>query len=318
MNIGKKVMRTRSLCATLVALVGSFVGNEAWAGIGIGVLGDSYSDEYQFYAPHRASARNWVEILAKTRSVDFGGFRASSWGEPRNQGFAYNWARSGATSRDVIASGQHKGLAAQVARGEVGIAVVFAGGNDFIESLHATDPGRELDGLANRAFANVKLAADTLLAASPDVKLLVATVPDVRDLPEVREALRSGKLAPAMAARVAAEIDAFNQQVRHMATPAGRVAIFDFAKINRISHVLSPQFVVVGGRKVERERTGNSPDCLFLGDARHLGTMGQGMIAKLMIDALNKKCGAGIKPLDEQEIAALCDALTSSPLATGE
>ena len=44
-----------------------------WRG-GIGVLGDSYSDEYQFYPPHRSTARNWVEILAATRRLNFGRF----------------------------------------------------------------------------------------------------------------------------------------------------------------------------------------------------------------------------------------------------
>lgn len=310
-------MSTRSLCATVVAVVGICFGNPAEAANGVGVLGDSYSDEYQFYPPNRASARNWVEILARTRSVDFGEFRTASRGEPRNRGFAYNWARSGATSRDMIAAGQHTGLAAQVAGGDVRIAVIFVGGNDFIDALHAPDPGRGLDGLASRAFANVKLAADTLLAASPEVKLLVATVPDVRDLPEFRDALRSGKLDASLAARAATEIETFNAQIRRLAPRGGRVAIFDFARINRISHVIAPQYVVVGGRKVERERIGDSPDRLFLGDVRHLGTMGQGMIAKLIVEHLNKKCGAGIKPLDEREIVVIGDGLAPSSLASG-
>ena len=36
---------------------------------GVGVMGDSYSDEYQFYPPDRSTARNWVEILAATRGA---------------------------------------------------------------------------------------------------------------------------------------------------------------------------------------------------------------------------------------------------------
>src|SRR6188474_2963230 len=82
---------------------------------GIGVLGDSYSDEYQFYPPDRSTARNWVEILAATRGLDFGRFGDEGRGEPRNQGFAYNWARSDATTEDLIATGQHAGLAGQIA-----------------------------------------------------------------------------------------------------------------------------------------------------------------------------------------------------------
>ena len=38
---------------------------------GIGVIGDSISDEYRFYAPDRATARNWVEILASSRGLYF-------------------------------------------------------------------------------------------------------------------------------------------------------------------------------------------------------------------------------------------------------
>ena len=89
---------------------------------GIGVIGDSYSDEYQFYPPDRTTARNWVEILAETRSLDFGRFSTASRGEPRNQGYAFNWARSDATTDDLIATGQHSGLAAQVGarRGQAG------------------------------------------------------------------------------------------------------------------------------------------------------------------------------------------------------
>ncbi len=107
---------------------------------GVAVLGDSYSDEYQFYAPDRAAARNWVEILAATRGVNFGTFTTAGRGEPRNQGFAYNWARSEATTDDMIRQGQHTGAAAQVARGEVGVVWIFVGGNDFIDALNAADP----------------------------------------------------------------------------------------------------------------------------------------------------------------------------------
>ena len=105
----------------------------------IGVLGDSYSDEYQFYPPDRSTAQNWVEILASARGLNFGRYSAESRGEPRNQGFEFNWARSDATSTDLITSGQHTGLAAQVASGEVRVVVIFIGGNDFIYALQSRD-----------------------------------------------------------------------------------------------------------------------------------------------------------------------------------
>ena len=68
--------------------------------VGIGVLGDSFADEYQFYPPDRSTARNFVEQLAEDRALNFGPFDAdgAARGEPRNAGFAFNWAKDGATT----------------------------------------------------------------------------------------------------------------------------------------------------------------------------------------------------------------------------
>lgn len=309
-------MSTRTFFAAVaLSSMLMFEGGEAQAGGGVGILGDSYSDEYQFYAPHREKARNWVEILGSTRSIDFGEFRTSSWGGPRNSGFAYNWAKSGATTASMIAEKQHEGLADQIAKGDVAIAVVFVGGNDFIEALHSSDPRANLQGLGRTAAANVKMATETLLAASPNVKVVIATVPDVRELPEFRTRIRERTLDPAIAASAVAEIDMFNAELRRLQASTNRIAIFDFAKISKISQVLAPTHITVAGRKIERERVGDSPDRLFLGDSRHLGTVAQGMLAKFLADCLNKNCGTRIKPLDEREIVELADRVADSLIA---
>lgn len=285
----------------------------------MGVLGDSYSDEYQFYAPHRSSARNWVEILA-ARGVNFGDFQDSSRGEPRNQGFAYNWARSGATSADMIASGQHTGLASQVASGQVSAVVIFVGGNDFIDALHAPNPEASLKGSGIRALDNVRLAVETLRAASTSVKIMVATVPDLRDLPEFRQALRSKTLPLSLADLASAEVETFNAEVRRLAARDSGLWVFDFASISRLSRLMYPKFITVAGRRVEREKSGDTPDSLFLADERHLGTIGQGMLAKFMVDALNRGCKQTLPPLREDEIVSLADAVgpgSPSGLASG-
>ena len=164
-----------------------------WRG-GIGVLGDSYSDEYQFYPPHRSTARNWVEILATTRRLNFGRFSTASRDEPRNQGYEYNWARSDATTDDLIATGQHLGVAAQAARGEVGLVVVFIGGNDFINAMKTPDPVAAFREVGPRAEANLERAVATILEAHPAVKVVIITVPDIRELPEFRVPLSTGHL----------------------------------------------------------------------------------------------------------------------------
>ena len=312
-------MSTRSLVAAVV--LSSMGSLPACAG-GVGVLGDSYSDEYRFYAPHREAARNWVEILHATRGVDFGPYQAESRDEPRNSGFAYNWARSGATSADMIASGQHSGLAEQVRRGEVGMAVVMVGGNDFIAALRASDPRSALEGLSGRVLANLRTAQEALLDASPGVRVAMATVADVRDLPEFRDLIRSGAIPPASAALAGSEIEALNVAIRRLASdPArppdrGRVAVFDFAAINRVSRLISSRSVFVGGRRIDRERIGDAPDRLFLADARHLGTAGQGMIAKYLVECLNARFDAGIAPLGDREILSLAEAVAQASPAT--
>jgi GDSL-like Lipase/Acylhydrolase len=155
----------------------------------IGVLGDSYSDEYQFYPPDRSTAQNWVEILARARGLSFGRYSTESRGEPRIQGFEFNWARSDATSTDMIKSGQHTGLAGQVASGEVGVVVIFIGGNDFIYALHSRDAAALVHSVLTRAQANLRIAVDTILRASPRVHLLIATLPNILELPEFAEPL---------------------------------------------------------------------------------------------------------------------------------
>jgi len=75
------------------------------------VAGDELSDEYA--GRSLGDARGWVEILAGRGSLRL-------WddvGEPRRSGFEFNWAAVGATSRTLLADGQHTGLAGQMASG---------------------------------------------------------------------------------------------------------------------------------------------------------------------------------------------------------
>ena len=89
---------------------------------GIGIMGDSNSDEYRAddnrggeYAP---TTLNWMEQLVLSRELNFGPW--GTWGGPRRTGYEYNWARSGATAHSLITSGQHTGLAQQVAARDPG------------------------------------------------------------------------------------------------------------------------------------------------------------------------------------------------------
>jgi phospholipase/lecithinase/hemolysin len=276
---------------------------------GIGVLGDSYSDEYQFYPPDRSTARNWVEILVASRGLDFGSFAAQSRGEPRNQGYAFNWARSDATTEDLIRTGQHTGLAAQVARGAVNIVVIFIGGNDFINALKAADPVAALGRVLPRALDNHRAAVRTIRAASPRVKLVLVTLPDVRHLPEFAGPLRDGRLPSAVADRFTSAIRQYNTQLRSTAASDPRFALIDLDLATRAANLVSEDYVLVGGRWLDRRHPGNRLNCFFLADVRHPGTLSLGLMARMFIEVVNARFGAGIAPLEPQEVLALAGAV---------
>jgi phospholipase/lecithinase/hemolysin len=276
---------------------------------GIGVIGDSYSDEYQFYPPDRSTARNWVEILASTRGLNFGRFSLASRGEPRNQGYEYNWARSDATTASLLASGQHTGVAAQVARGEVSVVYVFIGGNDFIHALHSTDPLRALDGALPRALRNYRAAVETVRAASPDVKLVLGTLPDIRDLPEFAGPIREGRVSLALADAYTDALRTYNAQIRTLAA-GGRAALIDLDLATRAANLLSRDHVLVSGLRLDRRRPANRLDHFFLADVRHPGTLGQGLMARMFIEVLNARFGMKIEPLGDREVLAFAQSLS--------
>jgi phospholipase/lecithinase/hemolysin len=279
---------------------------------GVGVLGDSYSDEYQFYPPDRATARNWVEILAATRGLDFGPYTEVCRGEPRNRGYAFNWARSDATTDDMITTGQHTGLAAQVARGEVGIVVLFIGGNDFINAMREPDPARAAAETLRRALANHRLATRTILDASPRIRLVLVTLPDIRNLPEFAGPLRAGWLPATTADAFTGAIRRFNAQIRSLAASHPRVALVDLELATRAANLVSTEYVLADGRKLDRLHPGNTLDRFFLADLRHPGTLGQSLMARMFIETVDAKFAAGIAPLHAQEVVALARSVAPS------
>jgi lysophospholipase L1-like esterase len=305
-GLGSRAAHDAVVSASVPAALAGYPG-------GIGVLGDSYSDEYQFSSPDRRPARNWVEILSLTRGLDFGRFSAFSWGGPRGRGFEYNWAQSDATVGDLIAAGQHTGLAAQVARGDVRMVFVFIGGNDFINAMHAPDPESALRTTLPRALADYQIAVGTIRAAAPDVRLVLATVPDIRLLPEFAGLLREGRGQVHLANACTAAMETYNAQIRAMAAGDRRIALIDLALIARLADLVSREFVVVAGRRLDRTRPGDSADRFFLPDRRHPGTLAQAEVARRFILAVNGRFGAGIEPLRDAEILRLADDSLAGP-----
>jgi hypothetical protein len=269
-------------------------------GLGIvGALGDSYTDEYQFYPPNQTHARGWVEILAYTQKANFGPFQRASRGEPRNQGFANDWARFGATSDQMVAQ-QLPGLATQVAGGRVKYASIFVGGNDFLYYLQAAAANppspavaaQQIAGIETNAQKNLDTAVVTLLSANPKVKLVATTVPGLAALPIVR-ALATTPQAQALVAGADAALDVYNANIRLIAATQPRVALADLALESSALATAGPT-ASFGGATISLTTASNNYHSFFLADSLHVGTVGQGIIANTIVAALDAKFGAGV------------------------
>jgi phospholipase/lecithinase/hemolysin len=266
---------------------------------GIGAMGSSTTDEYQF-SPLHPTARNWVEILAATRDWNFGSFTTVSRGEPRLQGYEYDWARVGATTGGLLTQGQNTGLAAQAAGGKVTLAFLWIGTNDFRNVLNAPVPPASLPPtVVPKAVANFTTALDTVLAADPNVRMVVATTYDEALLPYVRKRLEAGQLSRALVDQVSLGIQDYNAQITAIANADSRVAVTDLFGL--FEDVMAPDQFSFGGLPLDRINSGARPDHFYVDDL-HPGTIGQGLIANAFIDTIDARFGAGVPRLSDAEV----------------
>ena len=269
-------------------------------------MGDSLTDEYQFpiFTPaggDRRTAKNHVELLSGLRPVDFdfGDFSAASRGTPRNQGFEYNWGRDGSTSAEVIAEGQHTGAAGQLAAGAADTVFMTIGANDFRSVFTSPNPPEALAQAVPNLLQNVATVAQAILAASPEARLVIANLPDLRHLPELRAAVAAGLIPQPFADAVAGAIDAYNRQLALAFAGDDRVAVADFDAV--IEGVMAGEQFTVGGVAIDRTTPGNEPNRLFV-DSVHPGTVGQGLIANAFLTASNQKFDTDYQLLSDAEI----------------
>jgi hypothetical protein len=274
----------------------------------VGTLGDSYTDEYQFYPPDRTFARNWVEILHATRVVTFGPFSLKSRGEPRDQGYAYNWAKSDATSVDMIQN-QLPGLTQQVANGQIRYVSIFIGGNDFLHLLDGVEsglipPADALPALQQTTAvleANFATAVKTVLAANPHVFVVAFNLPDVSLLPIAR-ALATTPQAQLLLQATSQAIKQYNASIAAVVATSPRVAEVDLAGITAKLASNPSGTASFGGQTISLTTAGNDYHDFFLADGIHIGTIGQGIIADEFALTVDSHFGGQLFPPTPQEI----------------
>ena len=286
---------------------------------GFGVLGDSNSDEYRADdnrgGVYAATTLNWVEQLVAKRGLNFGPW--GSWGGPRRTGFKYNWARSGATAESMIRSGQHLGLAQQVAAGEVGYAFIFIGTNDFHvrngtyqEIYDGRLSDRQLQAKINRIISSITTAVDTLQGAG-NVKIVVSNYAD----PGVSSDFQLIFPNPTKRQRVTGAILAINQGINDLVA-SRRLILADLYSFNKDlnSRLDANGNLNIGGELIQTRVRGDEPHHYQLYDeSGHIGTVGSGLWANLFIEALARGYNVNIPVLSEVEILRTAGIPVSEP-----
>jgi hypothetical protein len=127
-------------------------------------------------------------------------------------------------------------------------------------------------------------------------------VPDIRDLPEFRVPLHAGRLPRAHADAATTTIRRYNARIRALVAREPRAAVLDFDLVTRVSELIDPESVEVAGHPIVRSGPSDDPSHLFLGDVRHLGTVGQGLLAALLDVTIDAEFAADVPPLSEREV----------------
>jgi hypothetical protein len=276
---------------------------------GFGILGDSNSDEYraddQRGGEFAETTLSWMEQLVVKRELNFGPW--GTWDEPRRTGYKYNWARSGATTRDMILSGQPEGLAQQVASGEVSHVFIWIGMNDFntwngtYQAIYEGDlSGVELQVKVDGIVADITTAVDTLLQAG-EVEIVIATIVDKGVTPNEQVTFPDA----AKRQRVTEAINEVNAGIVALAK-ARNIEVSDVSRMaaEYLSRLDKKGNIGVGGIPINFVGKGNDPHFIQLDDeVGHPGTVASGLIAnQLFIDPFNRRYGLDIQPLSDQEI----------------
>lgn len=239
----------------------------------IGVIGDSLSDEYQGAVSHLPGL-TWTEQEQADARISMGAHEAdpSVRGEPRNDGYALNWARFGQAALSlqwsspsvknnpaVIQAGlandprlqaigqfdaQISGLGAQIAAGEVDVALVWIGHNDlFIRSLIGYDQDGGQQAFVAALIQRIVTAAATLRGyASQDPNNIKAKVAIV-GLAGTASALNQ-PLSQAAASAGITFIDSFNTAASAIVNEQATTGSYDVGgtALEPFSIVFQPQF----------------------------------------------------------------------------
>ena len=330
----------------------------------VAALGDSLTDEYSFYGPlptptsasavpvpaniytiGRNSARNWDLTLAATRSnqLTFGDYSIADQGETRDQGFANNWARSGATAAGFNIGGsgttfpqeylgylneftsstsvEQSGLLTQPGASDIDVVTILIGANDYLRGFtnYAESFGQDdvftpavPNGLnpINAAVENaINEAVTHIQSALPKAKIVLITTPDITITPAVQGVLaKFGPFLPKLGPLVTSSTAQLSNDLSAYAASKG-IGLVNFGSLYQ-RFVTNP---TVGGVTVNLASAGENLTDGFIGDGFHPGTIVQGILAQAIVSQIDAQYGSNVvTPLSDAEIASYAVATTPS------
>ncbi len=280
------------------------------------IIGDSDSDEFRSNdnrgGTFSSVTFNWVELLVNRRSIELGPWETNS--EPRRSGFAYNWARSGAVAQSMINSGQHTGVAAQIAEKKVNLIIMRIGVNDFhpfngtYQDSYSNQSDAQLEAKTNGIINNLNAAVSVLVNAATAANVRIGVLvthygdPATSSLtaPLFPDANKRKRVSNAID-KINDAIDNFAIQYPKVVYPVSQKPYIDFTEENLTIAAPYPYITVEPGR-VLYYNMDNHPKNLIMSD-KHLGTIANGLIFNLLYQKpLKDFFGIDIQPFSNDEL----------------
>lgn len=315
----------------------------------LAVLGDSdshaYGDTLSFPpggpkrgGPHRASALQWTEVLARLRPgfVDQGAWGRHGTGPypalarrvlglefrtPRKEDFAFNFAVSGAGCDGLLrrASGQARQLRRVIERDPAawrgGAAVIRIGVNDLgtaeaLDRFAAEGVSPATRAAVAACTGPVMTAVGLLEEVAPDLHVVLVGVLDNADWPRW-----SGRWQdPRALANIHAVLDLHDGELRRFAAERSNRAFHDDrawfrARWGGRGPDGRPAYraLHLPGAITVTPTEGDAPGNLVLADG-HASTAVNALWARALVELLDARFGAGIPPITDEELAGLLGA----------
>ena len=273
---------------------------------GFGMAGDSLVDEY-LNQPH-TYAQSWVELLGEYRSADIplGIYKdrvVDTWGEPRRNGYEYNWGRYGATTATLLSDGQHTGLAGQITANKVSHVALAIGPNDFLPDFSGPYfdiyfgnwTQSQIDNHVNTVVGSITTALNTV--DTNNAKIILSNVLDYGLSPLTQS------FFPDSARRqsVTDVIDVVNAQLLQLANDR-TIPLLDLSRL--AVDLLGGSSISIGGN-VFTATAGTGIQNIFVDDSVHPHTGTSAIIANAYLQALNTGYGESIPLFSEQELTGI-------------